>query len=180
MPKRKCCPTHKKNLFIANEHGGESLPQYVICMKILSNSAMKPSLLKLHLATNHVKEKEQDESYFQRLGENAKKQRLDKSGVIYQKKKGVVKASYEVAKSMKVLAICESLVMPAVKILVKNVIGVEAAAKLKTVSLSNNTVKNRIDEMPIDIVDQVISRAKDSKYGFSMQLDESTDITNNA
>ena len=85
MPKRKCCPTHIKNLFIANEHGGESRPQYVICIKTLSNSAMKPSLLKLHLATNHVKEKEQDESNFQRLGENAKRQRQDKSGVIYQK-----------------------------------------------------------------------------------------------
>ena len=55
--------------------------------------------------TNHVKEKEQDESYFQRPRENAKRQRLDKSHVIYQKKKSVVKASYEVAllvtKSMK-------------------------------------------------------------------------------
>ena len=155
MPKRKCCPTQIKILFIANEHGGESLPQYVICMKTLSNSAMKPSLLKLHLATNHVKEKEQDESYFQRLGENAKRQRLDKSGVIYQKKNGVVKASYEVAllvaKRSKALAIDKFLVMPPAKILVKNVTGVESAAKLKTVSLFNNTVRNRIVEMPIDI-----------------------------
>ena len=122
-----------------------------------SNSAIKPSLLKLYLVTNHVKEKEQDESYFQRLGENAKRQRLDKSGVIYQKKKGVVKASYEVAllvaKSIKALAVGESLVMPAAKISVKNVIGMEAAAKLETVSLSNNTVKNRIEEMPINIAD---------------------------
>ena len=178
------CPTHIKNLFIANKHGGESLPQYVICMKTLSNSAMKPSLLKRHLVTNHVEEKEQDESYFQRLGENAKRQRLDKAGVIYQKKKGVVKESDEVAllvaKSMKALAIGESPVMPAAKILVKNVIGVEAAAKLKTVSLSNNTVENRIEEMPVDIADQVISSVKDSKYEFSTQLDESADITNNA
>ena len=184
MPKRKCSPTHIKNLFIVNEHGGEPLPQYAICMKPLSNSAMKPSLLKLHLEANHVKEKEQDESYFQRLGEKAKRQRLDKSSVIYQKKKGVVKASYEVAllvaKSIKALAIGEPLVMPAAKILVKNVIGVEAAAKLKTVSLSNNTVKNRLEEMSINIVDQVISGVKDSKFGLSMQLDESTDITNNA
>ena len=119
MPKRKCCPTHIKNLCIVNEQGGESLPQCVICLKTLSSSAMKPSLLKLHLVTNHVEEKEQDESYFQRLGENAKRQRLDKSGVIYQKKKGVVKASCEVAllvvKSTKALAIGESLVMPAAK-----------------------------------------------------------------
>ena len=112
MPKRKYCPTYIKNMFIAIGHGGESLPQCVICMKALSNSAMKPSLLKRHLVTNHVREKEQNESYFQRLGENAKRQRLDKTGVIYQKKKGVVKASHEVAllvaKSMKALATGES------------------------------------------------------------------------
>ena len=87
MPKRKCCPTHIKNLFIANKHGGESLPQSIICMKTLSDLAMKASFFRLRLVTNHVKEKEQDESYFQRLGENAKRQRLDKSGVIYQKKR---------------------------------------------------------------------------------------------
>ena len=32
--------------------------------------------------------------------------------------------------------------------------------------------------MFIDIADQVISGVKDLKFGFSMQLDESTDITN--
>ena len=104
--------------------------------------------------------------------------------MIYQKKKGVVKASYEVAllvaESMKALAIGESLVMPAAKIMVKNVIGVEAAAKLKTVFLSNNTVKNQTKEMPIDIADQVISSVKDPKYKFSRQLEELMDTTNNA
>ena len=77
--------------------------------------------------------------------------------MIYQKKKGVAKASYEVAllvaKNMKALANGKSLVMPAAKILVKNVIGVEATVKLKTVSLFNTTVKNRIEEMPIVIAD---------------------------
>ena len=34
--------------------------------------------------------------------------------------------------------------------------------------------------MSIDITDQVISVVKDSKFGFLMQLHESTDITNNA
>ena len=91
--------------------------------------------------------------------------------MIYQKKKGVVKPSYKVAflvaKNMKARTIGESLVMPAAKILVKNVIGVEAAAKLETVSLSNNTDKNRIEEMSINISDQVISGVKD--FGFSMQ-----------
>ena len=55
--------------------------------------------------------------------------------------------------------------MPAAKILVKNVIGVEAAAKLETVFLSKNTVKNRIKKMSIDITNQVISVLKDPKLG---------------
>ena len=113
MPKRKYCPTHIKYGFIAIERGGESLPQCVICMKTLSKSATQPSLLKRHLVTNHVKEKEQDKSNFRRLGENAKRQRLNKAGLIYQKKKGVVKASYKiallVAKSMKAHTIGEFL-----------------------------------------------------------------------
>ena len=113
MPKRKHCPTYIKYGFIAIERGGGSLPQCVICMKILSKSATKPSLLKRHLVTNHVKEKEQDDSNFQQLVENAKRQRLIKTGVIYQKKKGVVKVSHEiallVAKSMKAHTIAEFL-----------------------------------------------------------------------
>ena len=50
--------------------------------------------------------------------------------------------------------------MPAAKIMVKNVIRMEAAAKLEIVSLASNTDKNRIEEMSIDIADQVISNVK--------------------
>ena len=80
---------------------------------------------------------------------------------------------------MKVHTIEESLIMPAAKMLAKHLIGKEAAAKLESVSLSNNTDKNRIEEMLVDIADQVILGVKDSKYDFSIQLDESMDITNN-
>ena len=184
MSKRKFSPAYIKYGFIAIEHNGEALPQCVVCMKTLANSAMKPSLLQRHLHTNHSDNKDRDESYFQRLGECVKRQRLDKTGTIYQRKKGVVKASYEVAfliaKNMKAHTIGESLMMPAAKMLVKHVIGGEAATKLESVSISNYTVKNRVKELSVDISDQVISEVKDSKYGFSIQLDESTDVTNNA
>jgi len=69
---------------------------------------------------------------------------------------------------------------PAAKVLVKHVVREEAAVKLESVSLSNNTVKNRIEEMSVDIAEQMISRVKDSKFGLTIQLDESSDVTNNA
>ena len=127
---------------------------------------MKLTLFKRHLVTNHFKEKEQNESYFQQLGENAKRQCLDKTDAIYHKKKGVLKASYKVAllvaKNIKVQTTGESLVMSTSKILVENVIGEKAAVKLETVSLSNSTIKNQIEKMSINIADQVISGVKDS------------------
>ena len=49
MWKRKNSPTYIKYGFIAVEHGGESLPQCVVCMKTFGNSALKPRLLKRHL-----------------------------------------------------------------------------------------------------------------------------------
>ena len=107
-----------------------------------------------------------------------------RSVVVSQERRGLlrhpVKSALLIAKNMKAHIIGESLVMPAVKMLVKHAMGEEAATKLESVSLSNNTVKNRIEEMSVDIADQVISGVKDSKYGFSIQLDESTDVTNNA
>ena len=126
-------------------------------MKTLANSAIKPSFFQRHHDTNHPDKKDRNENYFQQLGENAKRHRLDKIGTIYQRKKRVVKASYQVAfmiaKNMKAHTIGESLIMPAAKMLAKHLIGEEAAAKLESVSLSDNTVKNRIEEMSVDIAD---------------------------
>ena len=48
--------------------------------------------------------------------------------------------------------------------------------KLGQISLSNDTIKNRIDEMSEDIKLQVITNITNSPY-FSLQLDESTDIS---
>ena len=151
-------------------------------MKTLSNSAMKPSLLKRHLESNHSDKKDRDKSYFQRLGVNVKKQRLDQTGQSYQKSAGILHASYEVslliAKNMKAHIIAENLVLPAAKILVRNLIGENEAEKLNSVSLSNDAVRRRIHDMSEDISDQVTTAVRASKYRFAMQLDESTDVTN--
>ena len=143
---------------------------------------MKPSLLKRHLERNHPNKMNADKSYFQRLADNVKRQRTDKTGQMQQKSKDVVAASYEiallVAEQKQPHTIAESLILPGAKILVKRVFGEQAIAKLNAVSLSNNTIKRRIEEMSDDIADQVLAEIKESKFGFAIQLDESTDITN--
>ena len=182
MSKRKYDTEYRKYGFVSAQHRRECLPQCVICIKILSNSAIKPSLLMRHLESNHSDKKDRDKSYFQRLGKNLKKQRLDQTGQSYQKSAGILHASYEVslliAKNTKAHTIAENLVLPAAKILVRNLIGEKEAEKLNSVSLSNDAVKRRIHDMSDDISDQVTTAVRASKYGFAMQLDESTDVTN--
>ena len=57
MSKRKYNPKYIKYGFIAIEHGGECLQQCVLCMKTLSNTAIKHSLLKRHLELNMQKKR---------------------------------------------------------------------------------------------------------------------------
>ena len=68
--------------------------------------------------------------------------------------------------------------MPAAKVLVKHVIGDEAALKLNSVLLSNNTIQRRITEMSTDINEQVLAEIQSSKYGFAIQLDETANVSN--
>ena len=182
MSKRKHSADYIKYGFIAILHRGESLPKCVICMKTHSNAALKLSLLKRHLESNHADKINRDKNHFERLGENVKRQRMDHTGQFYRHNTKIMKASYEVfllvAHNKKAHVIAESLILPAAKILVRNLIGEESVTKLDSVSLSNNTVKRRIEEMSIDISDQVIAEVRDSKFGFALPLDESTDVTN--
>ena len=51
----------------------------------------------------------------------------------------------------------------------------DAARTIDEASLSNNTVKHRVDEMAIDIEKQVVQELKESMHPFRLQLDVSTD-----
>ena len=70
------------------------------------------------------------------------------------------------------------MVLPAAKVMVRCVFGDESVKKLNSISLSNNTVQGRIEEMSVDILQQVISDICRSESGFAIQLDGSTDVTN--
>ena len=93
-------------------------------------------------------------------------------------------ASYEiallVAKNKKPHTIAEELIMPAAKAQVEHVIGDKAVSKLNRVSVSNNAIQRRITEMSTDLKEQVITEVQELKYGFAIQLVESTDVSNYA
>ena len=148
MPKRQYSDQYINFGFIELKNRGESVPQCMMCMRTLSNALMKLSLLQSHLQTNHPDKKDRAPNYFERLGEKAKKQRLDKRGKQYQQSVGIVTASDEVlllvAKNKKPHTIAEERIMPAAKVLEENVIGNEVVSKLNSVSVSNNTIQRRI------------------------------------
>ena len=91
-------------------------------------------------------------------------------------------ASYQVAhrivKCKKLHTIAEELILPAAVDLATTMIGERAAQKLILVSLPNDTMCRRIDDMAEDIHDLLIDQIKERE--FSLQLDEATDNSRDA
>ncbi|XP_042233739.1 SCAN domain-containing protein 3-like [Homarus americanus] len=92
------------------------------------------------------------------------------------------RASYltgqRVAKSKKSHTIWEELMLPAVVEMCEVMIGKEAASQLKSVSLSTDTVRSRIEDMSCDIKSQLVARLQTCH--FSIHLNESTYLSNSA
>ena len=79
MSKQNYDPKYIKYGFTSIEHKAEVLPQCVVCLKTLCSAAMKPTLLKRYLERNHPNKINADESYFSRLADNIKRQRMDET-----------------------------------------------------------------------------------------------------
>ena len=79
---------------------------------------------------------------------------------------------------MKPHTVGEELIKPCILKIADIVLGKEAAKKLQQVSLSNDVIHNRIIDMSEDILEQVIADIKASPVTISLQLDESTDVSN--
>ena len=157
---------------------GVQIPQCVICFKTFSNSTMKPFQLKQHMVNAHPQMKDRDRGFFECKLSSLKRLKLDETGTYQQPNKNIVHASYfialQVARTKKGHKIGEILVKPCS---VRLVLGEEESKKMKQISLSNDTIKNRIDEMSDNIKGQVVSKILSSPL-FAFQLDESTDVAN--
>ncbi|XP_064088410.1 protein FAM200C-like [Macrobrachium nipponense] len=86
-----------------------------------------------------------------------KQAKLDGSGAFQQQTSKVVEDSYEItlmiAKNKTSHNIEESLIKPSLLCEAELVLGIDSANKLSQISLPNDTVKRRIDEMCQDIKD---------------------------
>lgn len=155
--------------------------QCVLCGELLANSAMKPSHLNRHLSTKHKKHVGKPLSFFKRElgGFKSSQEKLQKAATVSTK---ALEASYKVAlllaKAKKPFSLAEEIIAPAAVILNETMISKAAAATVKTVPMSNDTVSRRVDKMGTDIVAQVVEKLRAGD--FSLQLDESTDISGHA
>ena len=79
------------------DNNGVQLPQCVLCLKTLSNSSMKPFLLKQHLENIHPEHKEKCRQFFETKLESLKRVKLDSSGTFRKANKAIVHASYAIS-----------------------------------------------------------------------------------
>ena len=158
------------------------LPECLICDTKLSNEAMVPSKLSRHFSKKHGNLSDKPASYFKRLLEKRKQQSVTftKSFQVSTKSQ---QASYLVAeiiaKNSKPHTEAEKVIFLACSAIMKTMFGPKAEEKIRQIPLSNDTIRRRICDMSTDIQDTVIFSVKQSKM-FTMQVDESTDISGKA
>lgn len=157
------------------------IPQCVVCGDQLSNASMVPNKLKRHLEMKHHSLMNKDAAYFKSLISN-----VNKAAVLMEKRTKVsdraMMASYKVAeiiaKSKKPHTLAEDVILPACKEVVAVMLDDKAVEQISKVPLSNNTIARRIADMSADIENNVLQKI--SNMNFSLQVDESTDISSTA
>ena len=166
------------------ECDGSQRPQCMICDARLSNSSLAPAKLKEHFQKMHGNGKYKNTT----LAEfKTKRARYDEKATLpvfgfVPMEKPILTASYEVAyliaKQGKPHTIGEKLVKPAALKMVNIMLGKTAENKLSQIPLSNDTISNRIKNLSDDILAQIVSDLISSPAKFSLQLDETTDVSN--
>uniref|UniRef100_A0A3P9J416 DUF4371 domain-containing protein n=1 Tax=Oryzias latipes TaxID=8090 RepID=A0A3P9J416_ORYLA len=131
---------------------------------------MKPAHLQRHLITKHGCHVGKSPEFFRRKLSDFKSSQATMRKASYA-------VSLLVAKAKKTFTIAEDLLLPAAVVLAETMLDQKSADTVKTVPLSNDTVCRRIDIMGTDIIEQVVGKLGDS---FSLQLDESTDVSGHA
>jgi len=126
------------------------------------------------LETLHFEKKTLD--FFQR-----KAQEIESSAELLRRNvtlndKAQLASYYRVAKEKQPHTAAEKLILPVAIHMASTVIDEKNAQKLKCIPLSDNTVSRRINDISDNLEEQLITRLK-AAGEFSIQLDESTDVS---
>lgn len=181
---RKYCPEYLQYGFTFIGTDDEPIPQCVLCFETLANESMKPSKLQRHISTKHPECLNKPLIFFQ-----SKKTELFSTRSIMENVSSgqvntkITMASYHlsllIAKNGAPHTAGENLILPGAKIISSLLLDKKADQQIGQISLSNTTVKRRIEEMSNNVKESLISAIKESDF-YSLQLDESTDIADNA
>ena len=169
--------------FIPTPHN-ETKPMCLICMDILSNDSMKPCKLKIHLEKKHAGKKDKPVEYFKKLRDDFQARKTVSrvfNNKVSKMSDGLL-ASYEIskiiAKAGKPHNVGETVILPAVSVIISSVMKQNASEIINSIPLSNSSVSRRIDEMAEDVEKQLIAHLQVKQ--FALQLDESTLRNNEA
>ncbi|XP_008186758.1 zinc finger MYM-type protein 6-like [Acyrthosiphon pisum] len=88
------------------------------------------------------------------------------------------KVAFRIAQCKKPHTIAEELILPSAIDMVSTLIGESVANQLKNITLSNNTISRRIQDISDNINDQLIDKLRNKN--FAIQLDEATDNNKDA
>ena len=151
--------------------------QCTLCNTILGNDSFKPS--KRHKELKHKENTDSVEMF------KAKRARYDVRGTLPAlgfclTSQPFLRASYEVSliitKPKTLHTAGENLIKPSAVKMAQILLGQNAAKRIDSVPLSNDTVNNRIADIANDILSQLIDQIQDSPCRISLQFDETTDI----
>uniref|UniRef100_K7F206 Uncharacterized protein n=1 Tax=Pelodiscus sinensis TaxID=13735 RepID=K7F206_PELSI len=129
---------------------------------------MKPSKLKRHLECKHPEYVSKPIDFFHK---KSMKSTLS-MGSSYEVSKLIAETGYS-------HTVGEKLILPALNSITSRIYGGKKGNQLGSLSLSNNTVKRRIEEIAKNIEEMLIHRLQNSQF-FALQVDEITDIADAA
>ena len=184
--KKKCRHYNDEYLqygFIENSKDPK-LPYCLSCQASLSNEAMKPSRLSDHQARKHPENVGKPMEYFEKL--KLQFQKRNTVALLFQKQTkindGGLIASYKIAeiiaKTGSAHMVGEKVIIPAVKAVISDVMNQDPSPVIKSLPLSNDSIRRRIDEMSNNIENILFQKLKTT--AFSIQIDESTVVDNKA
>ena len=168
VKKRKCNEDYLLYGFVNAIVNGQVVPQCVICYEKLSNDALRPSRLKRHLETKHPGHQNKSLVFFQSKKDSFKKMKILSADSFCQSSSAeVVKVSFEIAliiAQAKKPHNGETLIKPCMLKATSLVLRETNSKKLAKISLSNSTLKTRIDELANDIECKVLQKMQASPF----------------